>query len=47
MHALVVEDNAANFFLISRLLESHGFHCEWKLQGSKSSTSLMNWKTWI
>jgi two-component system cell cycle response regulator DivK len=31
--ALVVEDNAANFFLISRLLEDKGFHCEWKTSG--------------
>lgn len=33
VNILVVEDNAANFFLISRLLESHGFHCEWKTSG--------------
>ncbi len=31
--ALVVEDNAANFFLISRLLENKGFQCEWKTSG--------------
>lgn len=33
VNILVVEDNAANFFLISRLLESHGFQCEWKTSG--------------
>jgi two-component system cell cycle response regulator DivK len=33
VNILVVEDNASNFFLISRLLESHGFHCEWKTSG--------------
>lgn len=30
---LVVEDNAANFFLVARLLETMGIHCEWKTSG--------------
>jgi CheY-like chemotaxis protein len=30
---LVVEDNASNFFLIARLLENMGIHCEWKTSG--------------
>ena len=30
---LVVEDNAANFFLVARLLENLGIHCEWKTSG--------------
>lgn len=31
--ALVVEDNAANFMLLARLLNSLGIHCEWKSSG--------------
>lgn len=30
---LVIEDNASNYFLISRLLEPHNYHCEWKTSG--------------
>jgi len=30
---LVVEDNAANFFLVARLLENMGIHSEWKSSG--------------
>jgi two-component system, cell cycle response regulator DivK len=30
---LVVEDNAANFFLVARLLENLGVHSEWKTSG--------------
>jgi two-component system, cell cycle response regulator DivK len=30
---LVVEDNAANFFLVARLLENLGIHSEWKTSG--------------
>ena len=30
---LVVEDNAANFFLVARLLDNLGVHCEWKTSG--------------
>jgi len=47
MHALVVEDNAANFFLISRLLESHGFHCEWKTSGFEVVNFADELETWI
>ena len=31
--ALVVEDNAANFMLLARLLNALGVHCEWKSSG--------------
>jgi len=31
--ALVVEDNAANFLLLARLLNALGIHCEWKSSG--------------
>jgi two-component system cell cycle response regulator DivK len=31
--ALVVEDNAANFLLLARLLNALGVHCEWKSSG--------------
>jgi two-component system cell cycle response regulator DivK len=30
---LVVEDNASNFMLIARMLESLNLHCEWKTSG--------------
>ena len=30
---LVVEDNVGNFMLIARMLDSAGFHCEWKTAG--------------
>jgi two-component system cell cycle response regulator DivK len=30
---LVVEDNVGNFMLIARMLDSAGFHCEWKTTG--------------
>lgn len=33
VNILVVEDNASNYFLISRLLEPHNYHCEWKTSG--------------
>ncbi len=33
LQVLIVEDNASNFFLVSRLLEKNGFHCEWKTSG--------------
>jgi two-component system cell cycle response regulator DivK len=31
--ALVVEDNAANFMLLARMLNALGVHCEWKSSG--------------
>ena len=30
---LVVEDTVGNFMLIARMLDSAGFHCEWKTTG--------------
>jgi two-component system cell cycle response regulator DivK len=30
---LVVEDNVSNFMLIARMMDTAGFHCEWKTSG--------------
>ncbi len=33
IHVLIVEDNAANFYLIARMLEELQIQCEWKTSG--------------
>jgi two-component system cell cycle response regulator DivK len=32
-HVLIVEDNAANFYLIARMLEELNIQCDWKTSG--------------
>ena len=32
-HVLIVEDNAANFYLIARMLEELDIQCDWKTSG--------------
>ncbi len=32
-HVLIVEDNAANFYLVARMLEELGIQCDWKTSG--------------
>jgi two-component system cell cycle response regulator DivK len=32
-HVLIVEDNAANFYLVARMLEELQIQCEWKTSG--------------